>query len=397
MMSYLITAFLLLGIHTSFPRARHHQETLSPLMQAARTGNVAQVQLALTQGNDINACSSSGKTALHYALEAEQEAAAVYLINQGANINALDDYDNTPLSLARKHRLAQAEAAIEKKFLAGAHFGQNLNNNDKHFIFLIASYNNEQWYQKNLDSVFAQKHAKYTAIYIDDLSTDNTFSLVQSYIAHKQQQNRVILIKNKIKRFCLGNYLYAIERFCPNNAILITLDGDDWLRGANVLSYLNRLYQKPRLWLTYGESLLYPQRIKTPHCRPLAPEIFRKKRLLRLQCKRDIFWPVHHLRSFYTWLFRSINYQDLMDNDGKPFTYAEDVAYMLPMLEMAGPRHHQYVSKMLYVYNRKNPLATTYKIPTSAIHQKLIAICNKPAYSFIKFNQTTTNRKKKRP
>ncbi len=45
---------------------------------------------------------------------------------------------------------------------------------EKPFVFIIASYNNSEWYKNNLDSVFAQDYENYRIIYIDDASPDGT-------------------------------------------------------------------------------------------------------------------------------------------------------------------------------------------------------------------------------
>ena len=43
--------------------------------------------------------------------------------------------------------------------------------------------------------------------------------------------------------------------------------------------------------------------------------------------------------------------------DGRYFATAWDLAFMLPMLEMAGPEHIRIVEEMVYVYNNSNPIS----------------------------------------
>jgi hypothetical protein len=214
------------------------------------------------------------------------------------------------------------------------------------------------------------------------MSNDGTFEFVQSYLKKRKLEDRVILIKNKVKRFCLGNYLFAVERFCPNKAVLVTYDGDDWFNVTNALSYLNGLYKNPNVWLTYGNSIFYPENKKVHFCKPIDPELLLQKKF-RQDCKKKTHWPVHHLRSFYASLFRKINYEDLLDENKKLFTYAEDVAFMLPMIEMAGPDRIVHSDKLLYVYNMKNPLITLKRFGKKAIHEKFRFICDKKAYDII--------------
>ena len=79
---------------------------------------------------------------------------------------------------------------------------------EKHFIVLIPSYKNSQWYKKNLDSIFMQKYSNYHILYIDDCSPDGTGDLVEKYIKEKKQEHKVILIKNT-ETWCYGKCLYG--------------------------------------------------------------------------------------------------------------------------------------------------------------------------------------------
>ena len=358
-------------------------EPITFLMHAAKNGNIDKINDLLKSKVSINESSRSHMTALHYALGFQQEDAAVLLVKSGANINALDNWNNSPLSMARTKKLNKAIEAIEKKFLDGNHFYENLDNKDKHFVLLIASYNNKEWYKRNLDAAFSQKYKKYTIIYMDDISTDNTGNLVEKYVKKKYPHKaaQFILIKNKIKRYCLGNYLFVIERFCPDNAVLITYDGDDWFANNNVLSYLNSVYQDKNVWLTYGNSLDYPSNKKCRFCLPLNPKLIEKNEI-RENCKKND-WFVHHLRSFYTWLFRKIEYKDFSDENHALFKHTEDVAFMLPMIEMAGIRT-KYLNKILYIYNRSNVLNTFNVFKVKKLKDTFSYICNKEKYQLLR-------------
>ena len=46
--------------------------------------------------------------------------------------------------------------------------------NNKSFVFIITSFNNEEWVHKNLSSIINQKYPFWRIIYVNDSSTDIT-------------------------------------------------------------------------------------------------------------------------------------------------------------------------------------------------------------------------------
>ena len=214
------------------------------------------------------------------------------------------------------------------------------------FTIVIASYNNAKWYKKNLDSIFKQTYNNYTVIYMDDVSPDDTGALVQEYIHECGMEHKVRLIKNEERRGALYNTYHAIW-LCDPQDIIIILDGDDWLFDEHVLAYLNSVYADDNLWLTYGQFKYYPDN-KKGYAQQIPSKIIQSNGF------RKFRWYSTHLRSFYAGLFQKIAKNDfLYENEFLPMS--ADIAYMMPMLEMAGI-HSRFVSKILYVYNVKNPL-----------------------------------------
>lgn len=217
---------------------------------------------------------------------------------------------------------------------------------ERHIVVIIPSYNNKEWYTKNLDSVFCQKYHNYHVIYIDDNSPDGTGDLVESYIIEKEQTNKVILIKNTERKLALANLYYAIHS-CEDTDIIITLDGDDWLAHENVLGVINNVYANPDIWVTYGQFKEYPTG-KGGFCCAYPQRVIR-------QCGFRKHLPTpSHLRSFYAGLFKQIKLEDLL-YEGQFYPMTWDLAMMIPMLEMA-PKHFKFISDILYIYNNANPI-----------------------------------------
>ena len=217
---------------------------------------------------------------------------------------------------------------------------------EKPIVVITASYNNKEIYKKNLLSLFSQEYDNWRLIYIDDCSTDGTADLVESFVHHYQQEERVTLIRNATRKKQLYNQYYAIHN-CPKDAIIIILDGDDWLAHPLVLPYINEIYQKEDVWLTYGQ-FIYSTTHYLGYCLPLPSDMWPKYPI------RKLTWVASHLRTFYAGLFQKIAREDLI-YEGEFFPVCADLATMFPMLEMAGSDHVRYIDLILYVYNDNDP------------------------------------------
>lgn len=217
---------------------------------------------------------------------------------------------------------------------------------DKSFVVVIASYNNKNCLQKNLDSVFNQKYPLYRAIYIDDASTDKTGDYVEEYIRTHHLEDRLTLIRNEKNIGALANKYKAVH-LCQPHEIVVDLDGDDWFVNEEVFAHLNTVYADPNVWLTYGQFIRHPWNTigfgrEVPHY------------VINYNSFRDSSVGTTPLRTFYAALFHQIKQEDFLYN-GEFFTSASDLAFMFPMLEMAG-EHIKFVPNLFYVYNNSTPL-----------------------------------------
>ena len=109
----------------------------------------------------------------------------------------------------------------------------------KDFVIVVPSYNNASYYKVNLNSIFSQQYPRkhYRMIYVDDCSDDNTYTLVQEYIAKKGFE-RTTVIQHKHRTGPLKSRYDAVHT-CADHEIVVILDGDDWFTRSNVLMRLN--------------------------------------------------------------------------------------------------------------------------------------------------------------
>jgi hypothetical protein len=215
---------------------------------------------------------------------------------------------------------------------------------NKNFVVIIASYNNKDWYKRNLDSVFMQQYDNYHVIYVDDCSPDGTGNLVEQYIKETHQEDRVTLIKNTRRMGAMANFYNAIH-LCDGKSIVVQLDGDDWFAHDRVLDLLNKVYADPNVWLTYGQFERYPSGERGT-CKDIPSHIIKHN---KFRSYSDL---ASALRTFYAGLFKLIKKEDLLF-EGEFLLSAHDMAIMIPMFEMAGYRS-KFIPDVLYIYNRAN-------------------------------------------
>jgi len=221
-----------------------------------------------------------------------------------------------------------------------------------HFKIIVPFYNVEQWINLTLRSIKLQDYKNFECVLIDDMSTDNTTNLILKAIANDK---RFKLIENKSKKYVLKNICNAIEIALPSlEDVIVILDGDDWFARKDVLSILNATYEKENCWLTYGSYMEYPAQIRGKFACKVSEEIIMNNLF------RNSAWQTSHLRSWKYALWKHINQErsftepDPVDKSNH-FSFCWDLAYMFPLLELAGKKIH-YISDILYVYNRQNPL-----------------------------------------
>ncbi len=223
----------------------------------------------------------------------------------------------------------------------------NKKNFERPIVLVITSYNNCAWHKRNLDSLFEQQYSNWRAIYIDDASPDRTGDLVADYLKEVDQSNKVFLIKNEYRRFKMENFNRAVRRYCKDEEIVVDFDGDDWLARPDALSIINNAYSDENVWLTYGSYVTWPEEERA-HCEKIPLSVIKSNDY------REYHWVTSHPKTFYAWLFKRINPNDLKHN-GCFVSMAGDLACMFPMLEMAGGRF-KFIQKVLYIHNRANPI-----------------------------------------
>ena len=219
---------------------------------------------------------------------------------------------------------------------------------ENNFIIVVPFYNVEKWITYCVRSVKAQKYTNYKCYLIDDISTDETPEIIKKEIANN---DKFELIQNTEKKYALKNIHDTLESAnLDEQSIVVILDGDDWLSSPDVLQKLNNTYNEENCWMTFGSYVEYPNNVRGKFAKNIPDNIINDS------LYRQSEWMSSHLRTFRYGLWEKIDKKDfLFSRSAKYYKAAWDLAFVFPMLEMAGSRA-KYVSDILYVYNRSNPL-----------------------------------------
>lgn len=185
-------------------------------------------------------------------------------------------------------------------------------------------------------SVELQSHTNWEHVVVID-SAPGAFPMYDS-------DQRTVLY-NDVRMGAAANIWLGISHLRQYRSVevIVMLDGDDMLT-EGALEFLNMVYEEdPELWLTWGSYRL---------------ESGAAKRLFSLPFEnvnvRAEPWRASHLKAFRTGLANHI-VPEWFKMNGAWLQSASDLALMMPLLELSGPDHRSFISKVLYIYNDINP------------------------------------------
>jgi glycosyltransferase involved in cell wall biosynthesis len=220
----------------------------------------------------------------------------------------------------------------------------------------------------------SQRFKNFTCYITDDMSTDNTVSIIKETI---KGDDRFVLIENTKKMYQPGNYDQVIRGLnIPDDEVCVEVDGDDWLPNSNVLGFIDDVYKNPDIWMTSGSFKYHDGRLG-----------FAKKPHNLLDIRKQTF-TLTHLRTWKSWLWKKIEQSDLMDSNGEYWSVAGDLSFMFPMVEMSGEKHFKFIPEILYVYNESNPL-NDHKVNMSVVNNTTSIIRNKKPYKRLSGSEST--------
>ena len=216
-----------------------------------------------------------------------------------------------------------------------------------HISIVVSTMNAAAYVNRCLDSALTQDYPDFEVVFLDACSTDGTYEKAKEY---ESKYNNIRVIQNEKRKYQGENIRIGTE-LSPDKSIVVTLDGDDWFPHENVLHRINSEYEKTGCWMTYGTYEEFPYRDVSGHYHEYPKDV-REGKLFR-----QYRWLASHLRTFRKELFLKINPEDMKDPSTNDYvSFAPDLSFQFPMLEMCGVDKSRYIPDILYVYNRENPM-----------------------------------------
>ena len=222
---------------------------------------------------------------------------------------------------------------------------------------------------KCLRSVQVQSYKNWHAQVTVDPCLDRTY---ESVCEAAGSDDRFTVVRNSERLYSMANLVRGVEACEDLEDVVVILDGDDWFLRDDALAIIVKTYSDHDCWLTYGS---WVSNVDTfPGLWPPYPA--------STSNYRSAPWLATAVRTWKKWLWDRIDPDDFRDENGDYFRLGEDVATMLPMLEMSGTSRARHIDVALMLYNAANP-AGAVKTMNAELRRNASYLRTKEPYSRI--------------
>ena len=231
------------------------------------------------------------------------------------------------------------------------------------YVFIVCGRNvTPGRFKQCFESLVGQSIGNRGAVLVDDASSNGLGDYMLALSNREPYAHRITLVRNYTRQGLLRNTWEAITRHCSDpESVIITLDADDALIGPHVLSWVAREFEN-------GADVTVGSMLRLDKEATYVPT-FNDPRGNR----GGNVW--QHLRAFKKRLFDAIDVEDLK-LDGAWIEYANDWAYMLPIVEMA--ESPAYIPDILYLHEPSGPRDGYHKTERDRV---ISALARRPRYS----------------
>ncbi len=201
-------------------------------------------------------------------------------------------------------------------------------------VFISPCFNAEQNLESLINSVENQSDDRWEHVFIDDISTDNTWKKLEDTVG---DDKRFRLIKNKEKKFALRNIIEVAREYQQQDDVVIgTIDGDDSLCNDDTVKLVLDEYEK-------GSDVVWTAHRWDINSMNISREIPHNVNPYQWP------WCTSHFRTFRSSLLTEISDKNFKHVNGHWFKRGYDQALMLPLLYLT--KNRKYIDDVCYLYN----------------------------------------------
>lgn len=207
---------------------------------------------------------------------------------------------------------------------------------ENRFVFIMPCYNAEKTITQSLFSVIGQSYNNWKILIRDDMSTDNTRTIIDNIIKVFALDKKVSIITNKEKMWEVANILDMLKE-CDENDIICRLDGDDWLTDLDCLAILNQKYNEKNvdvMWTAHRWSFT---------------DFNISKSLPKDADPYQHPWVSSHFKTFRKKMITTVSDKNFRGKDGEYFKRIGDQAIYLPVLKNSKGNWH-FEPRVMYHY-----------------------------------------------
>ena len=184
------------------------------------------------------------------------------------------------------------------------------------FVFLTPAFNCENEIKKTLFSMMAQSYDSWRAVFIDDVSDDQTAQVVEDISKSLGMGDRVRVVRREEKFGETRNTLEEIENI-EDDEVVCRLDGGDWLTENDTLFYMDEIYRKYEpgaAWTNHRWSFT-ANNISAP---------------LNLKERQTVYqhpWVSSHLKTFRAKNLKRVSKKNFLDENGEWLRFNGEFSY----------------------------------------------------------------------
>jgi hypothetical protein len=222
------------------------------------------------------------------------------------------------------------------------------------FCIVSSGWQCAEWLEQTLASVEAQSYHDWRIQIVYDPSTDDGAERIRRWCDARDARWGYRI--NTTHLWAPRNQYEAIQTLAPADedvVVFLDLDGD-MLAHPDVLAHLLGYYADETL-VTYGNYRPIPDLGLCPPAEPFPPEVIAAGSY-RAHIASGRACCFNHTRTMKGKVAKAISPDGFCWPDGTWYEGPADYLFMIPALELAGPRH-KCLTEVVCLYNNANPYA----------------------------------------